>query len=340
MYENFFGTLGSSWMGNDEKLYRSMVEFEKWFVYGIEPAGQLLMNRSDRLFRLLPSIEDFVWTAIAGGASLSSAQAAETDCQMNISDKLVAHSHSIGRYLNLFPTEYYFSEAVMLLEHAVKELGPKVMQSDEDDAGPIFNQLVEKVVEAASHSDFQKRKRARERRSESMFAKSKDLIDKLLFEKKKIQVVQVDLGYAIDISADIQLPEAKSDFSKFLNLMRSRRVLSSNIGYLWTAGYATYRGFYFRMFIFFDDDIGYGTAALSHYVEDFWKSTITSGKGIAFPSDERVNPIMYAATGQIDLNDNLRYRNLMLAMRYLAIKEMHITIRNRDSMRVFGHSKF
>lgn len=338
MSKKFSVPLSESWGANDEALRRCVVDYEAVYASGIGPTGPLILGRSEHMFHILPRAEDFVRIAIGDESSMAEDRDLDQGCLIESMHELAAHCQSIDKYLKLFPSDYHFSEPLMLLEECAEYLGLLISGLDESSPEDRFNCLVETLVQRAAGNDFHQRMRTRECRSERMFSTAKKLVDDLLYEHKKIQVVQIELGYSTDVSSTVGLAEAKSDLKRFFNFLRSRQVLSSNLGYLWTAGYANHRGFYFRLFMFFEDDIGFGTAVLAHYLLEFWTDTITNGKGAAFPSDDRVNPILHAATGVLACDDNIMYRNMILALRYLAVKEMHLSMKNRDSSRVFGYS--
>lgn len=338
MSEKFIAPVSESWSASDEALLRCVVKYEPAFAEGIGPAGQLALDRSEHRLHILPKAEDFVRLAIRELPSLPTAHDLGDGCPTEGVNGLGAHRQSIDRYLILFPSAYHFSEPLMLLEECAQDLRDHFFGIAEVSSEERFNFLIEALRKRAADINFQKRMRARERRSAGMFSTSKNLVDGMLFAHKKIQVVQVDLGYSIDERRTIEMAEAKRDFSRFLNCLRSKRVLSSNIGYIWTAGHTSYRGFYFRLFMFFEEDVGFGTAALSQYVVDFWNKVVVKGSGFAFPSDDRVNPILNGATGVIAYDDKIMYRKTMLALRYLAVKEMHLSMKNRSSSRMFGYS--
>ncbi|WP_306552842.1 inovirus-type Gp2 protein [Acidovorax sp.] len=338
MSEKFSVPLNESWSASDETLHRCVFNYEAAYAEGMEPTGRLMLNRSEHLFHILPSVEDFVRLAICDQFPSSDERDLGHGSSIDSVSELAVHRQSIDRYLNIFPSDYSFSEPVMILEECAEDLREHFFGVDSVSSEDRFNFLIEALSKRAAEIKFHKRMRARECRSEGMFSTSKNLVDGLLYEHKKIQVVQVDLGYSTEMSSAIGLVEAKRDFAKFLNLLRNRQVLASNLGYIWTAGYANYRGFYFRLFMFFEEDIGFGTAVLAHYLLDFWTDTVTNGKGVAFPSDDRINPILHAATGVLACDDNIMYCKMMDALRYLAVKEMHLSMKNRGSSRVFGHS--
>lgn len=283
MSEKFSVPLAESWNASDEALHRCVFNYEAAYAEGIEPTGRLILNRSEHLFRILPSVDSFVRLAICDQFPSSDERVLGYGSSVDTVNELAAHRQSIDRYLNLFPSDYSFSEPVMLLEECAEYLRMHFLGVDEVDPEDRFNFLIEALPKRAADIDFHKRMRARECRSEGMFSTSKNLVDGLLYEHKRIQVVQVDLGYSTERSSATSLREAKRDFAKFLNLLRNKKVLASNLGYIWTAGYANYRGFYFRLFAFFDEDIGFGTAVLAHYLLDAWMDSITNGKGAAFP---------------------------------------------------------
>ncbi|RYH67304.1 MAG: inovirus Gp2 family protein [Alcaligenaceae bacterium] len=338
MSEKFIAPVTESWSASDEALLRCVAKYEPAFAQGIGPTGQLALNRSEHLLHILPNADDFVRLVIRDLPSLPTGQDLGDGCPTEGVNGLEAHRHSIDRYLILFPSAYHFSEPLMLLGECAQDLRDHFFGIAEVSSEERFNFLIETLQKRAADINFQKRTRARERRGAGIFSTSKSFVDGMLFTHKKIQVVQVDLGYSIDVSRSIELAEAKRDFGRFLNYLRNKRVLSSNIGYIWTAGHASYRGFYFRLFMFFEEDVGLGTAALSQYVVDFWMKVAAKGRGFAFPSDDRVNPILNGATGVLACDDKIMYRKMMLALRYLAVKEMHLSMKSRNSSRMFGHS--
>ena len=60
MSEKFSVPLNESWSASDETLHRCVFNYEAAYAEGMEPTGRLMLNRSEHLFHILPSVESFV----------------------------------------------------------------------------------------------------------------------------------------------------------------------------------------------------------------------------------------------------------------------------------------
>ena len=123
MSKKFSVPLNESWNASDETLQRCVFNYEAAYAVGMEPTGRLMLNRSEHLFRILPSVESFVRLVICDHFPSSVERDLGHGSSLDTVNELAAHRQSIDRYLNLFPSDNYsFSESVILLEECAEDL--------------------------------------------------------------------------------------------------------------------------------------------------------------------------------------------------------------------------
>lgn len=172
-------------------------------------------------------------------------------------------------------------------------------------------------------------------------------IDSLFDHYSRLLVIRVDFGYhsgnVIRSESDIisKYLEAKEDRKHFFNNVKSNNSLFEYlVGYVWKLEYGTDKGYHYHMLFLFDGSKVRQDETIAMRIGEYWKTTITNGRGIYYNCNAYKDQYEYLGIGMINYNDLALRDNLKQWVATYLIKADHYTkMLVPDNGRTFGRSE-
>ncbi len=160
-----------------------------------------------------------------------------------------------------------------------------------------------------------------------------------LFEKHaRLLVLRVDLSYKKEHAKNTTINDAKADMRHLLNNRRGKPSIFSNcVGHIWKAEQTPDKGVHFHTAFFYDGSKVEKDAHLASKIGNYWKNSITEGRGIAFNCNAKSAQYEKPGIGKInhfddEMRDNLRDEVLT----YLTKTDQSIDKSTSGNERCFG----
>lgn len=176
------------------------------------------------------------------------------------------------------------------------------------------------------------------RNSQRMAESTTTYIDQLLDIYSKVQVIRVDLGYQKEHAREASLEEINQDLTHLLNNRRTKpSVFENMIGYIAKREYTEKKGPHIHTIFIYDGQKVSKDAYKGDQIGEYWKTTITDGKGIFHNCNREKDKYAECALGMIDHTDDAKRTVLKeKAIAYLCKGEQSIDpIKQSGSERSF-----
>lgn len=176
------------------------------------------------------------------------------------------------------------------------------------------------------------------RNSQRMAESTTTYIDQLLDIYSKVQVIRVDLGYQKEHAREASLEEINQDLTHLLNNRRTKpSVFENMIGYIAKREYTEKKGPHIHTIFIYDGQKVSKDAYKGDQIGEYWKTTITDGKGIFHNCNREKDKYPECALGMIDHTDDAKRTVLKeKAIAYLYKREQSIDpIKQSGSERSF-----
>ncbi|MCY1222954.1 hypothetical protein D9M72_350630 [compost metagenome] len=151
------------------------------------------------------------------------------------------------------------------------------------------------------------------------------LVNTIFDAHPALQVVRLELGYAIPAWADIAT--AKRDMQNFWNRARGtsyESIFANLAGYTKKLEFTFSRGYYFHLILLFDEATSRSNDIRVAEVGGFWKK-VTQGRGDAFDCSLSPNEYHQAGIGIINRSDQAaRDQLLKYGIEYLTMKDQYL----------------
>ena len=201
-----------------------------------------------------------------------------------------------------------------------------------------FNTLIDLIRTKSKESAFVAKLKAQKdkvnRRLKSALGHIDDLIDK----RCKLLVLRVDFSYRKDLLDQITLDEAKNDLEHFLSNRRSKPSLFENMdGYIWKLEYGPDKGYHYHLVLFFNGSKHQNDYYLAKEIGEYWKHSITKGRGIYFNCNAKKNDYWHLGIGMVKRDDDEMILNLKhRVIGYLVKSDQYLMAKRLGNNRCFG----
>ena len=164
------------------------------------------------------------------------------------------------------------------------------------------------------------------RNSQRMTVSTTTYIDDLLDIYSKIQVVRVDLGYTKKHAREATLEEINQDLTHLLNNRRTKpSVFGNMVGYIAKREYTEKKGPHIHTVFIYDGQKVSKDAYKGDQIGEYWKTTITDGKGIYHNCNREKGKYSECALGMIEHTDEAKRAVLKeKAIAYLCKEEQSV----------------
>ena len=230
--------------------------------------------------------------------------------------------HSFNPYIELFIRNLQ-NKLMDVVEIDINKSYPTNIRYDGflNDVVDLFNGFIKSIKDEVASKPFKKKMSDYFRLSIENYKSLLDYIDGLFKQHSRLLVLRVDLHYHQNTNIPFMQKEeiykeycqVKADRKHFFANMRSNKLFKNMFGYVWKLEYADQKGFHYHMLFFYDGvkvkhDIYYAKR-----IGEYWKNTITNGRGLYFNCNAKKKDYKYLGIGMIDrrntdLRENLENR--------------------------------
>lgn len=246
-----------------------------------------------------------------------------------IGDYDPAYEYSVN--VSLF---YQTCQAMGLME--LPMLGKPAAWIGNKREGEIFNDLIARIRIQVRGPEVQAAKRKKYLYCKRNIASLRDYVDRLFSRHARLLVMRVDFGYGMQHSAHVSVEQAQRDMQKLLGNRRHNRLFQTMRGYVWKLEYANLKGFHFHVIFFFDASQSRQYAYLTDKIGEYWKTVITQGKGEFHNCCRDKKKYTFWAMGEVRNDDEVMRRNLLVALRYFAKRDLLLKSKALSNVRVMG----
>lgn len=147
-------------------------------------------------------------------------------------------------------------------------------------------------------------------------------VDALFDRYSKLQVLRVDLSYKKEYADKLTVEDVKQDLQHLLNNRRSKPSLFAEcVGHMWKIEATPDKGPHLHCALFYDGSRIEKDAHLASKVGDYWKNTITDGRGIAFNCNAKKAEYEKCGIGKISHTDEAKRNTLITDVLPYLVKE-------------------
>jgi Inovirus Gp2 len=197
-----------------------------------------------------------------------------------------------------------------------------------------LNAFIDSIRLEAKSQEFEKTIKKYQRQSNDNYKSLVKYINKLFDENIGMMVVRVDFGYKendpytkekqrkqnpydMEKERDAKCLQAQADRKHLFNDCRCNKIFKHMLGYAWKLEYGFIKGFHYHMFFFFDRSQVWDAEDKARSIGEYWKTTITKGRGLYHNCNADKGSYKYLGIGMINNDDfNLR-KDLEKASLYL-----------------------
>jgi hypothetical protein len=190
-------------------------------------------------------------------------------------------------------------------------------------AWEIFNDIVNEIKIETSSKKFKKKIYSQKEIFKKGFNSSRDYVNALFERHGRILVLRVDLSFSSKEPHKkhvVDLEEAQSYFSRFLNNRRSKALYRNSIGYIWRLEYGEKKGFHYHFFFFFNGSKSRKDEFLASRIGKHWEE-ITGGLGIYHNCNAHKQRYKNLAIGMISRDDIDQRKTIVNVLAYMHKEE-------------------
>ena len=188
---------------------------------------------------------------------------------------------------------------------------------DKRTGAELFSAVLADLRRRCCAPSVSEKMRSRRRVAEQNFNSCQAYLDTLFETYKRLLVLRLDFYYRPEFVHSIDLTDAQDDIARFLANRRSNRLFEGWVGYICKTEYGVAKGIHHHVVLIFD---GYKRNPLhqeflGRQLCEYWRSTITKGRGDAWHLNYESNLQTLArrghrGIGDICANDTLARHNL------------------------------
>ncbi len=217
----------------------------------------------------------------------------------------------------------------------------------------VLNKFIERIRTEGKSKEFKRIinnfKRQVDKNTKSVI----DYINHLFTINSRLLSLRLDFRYNKDNNSNSlmtkeevfqQYLKLKKDREQLFNVNKSNRLLEHMVGYVWKMEYTRLTGWHCHTIIFFDGSKVRRDCGLGMLIGEFWKKTITEGKGLYF----NCNDLKYKKSfeeqgtlgiGMINHDDHNLRKNLEKVAEYLTKPDYYARVVVKENGRTFGRGE-
>jgi len=201
----------------------------------------------------------------------------------------------------------------------------------------IYNNLLTLIRTTCGSKEFKAKSHTRVYNATRNFRSTKVYIDRLFKRYSRMMVMRLDLEYLKNHVSKLSVGDAQKDLKHFFNNMRSNKLFTPLLGYIWRREWGLERGIHFHVVFFYDGSLAHKDEYIASKIGDYWKNRITAGKGMHFNCNRnKLNRYKRLGIGMIHHADVQKREHLLEAVQYLTKKEIIFRPKDDGDFRAYG----
>lgn len=254
------------------------------------------------------------------------------------------------RYLNMFPQDamkvrtanpriaafqHLFTNADL---HA-RIYNGKIVGADAVTTAEMLNKLVQDYRFAMSQAGFKQACRKYQRASVKNLKGVMNYIRHLQERHSRLLVLRVDFSWADEHKADITADDARKHRQQFFRNMQKNPLFRHVLGTVWKLEYAPQRKFHYHMLFILNGNKAQQDGVIAHAFGEYWKHTITQGKGIYYNCNAHKARYKNCCLGKLERGDNSKDEGLLEALSYITKIDAFARLVLPGNARTFGRGE-
>lgn len=215
----------------------------------------------------------------------------------------------------------------------------KIVGADTVTTAEMLNKLVQDYRYAVSLAGFKQACRKYQRASVKNLKGVVNYIRHLQERHSRLLVLRVDLSWANEHKANITADDARKHRQQLLRNMQKNPLFRHVLGTVWKLEYAPQRKFHYHMLFLLNGNKAQQDGTIAHAFGEYWKNTITKGKGIYYNCNANKARYEDCCLGKLERGDNSKDKGLLQALRYITKIDACAQLVLPGNARTFGRGE-
>ena len=215
----------------------------------------------------------------------------------------------------------------------------KIVGADTVTTAEILNKLVQDYRFAVSQAGFKQACRKYQRASVKNLKGVKNYIRHLQERHSRLLILRVDLSWANEHKADITADDARKHRQQLFRNMQKNPLFRHVLGTVWKLEYAPQRKFHYHMLFILNGNKAQQDGVIAHAIGEYWKHTITKGKGIYYNCNAHKARYEHCCLGKLERGDNSKDKGLLQALSYITKIDACARLVLPGNARTFGRGE-
>ena len=254
------------------------------------------------------------------------------------------------RILSMIPKEYLqmrvFNPRIAVFQKLLNKVdlfgrvyNGKITNVDPVTTAETLNKLVQDYRSAVSESAYKQQCRKYKRASVKNLKGVLNYIRYLQSRYARLLVLRVDLSWASEYKLDIT-PDAARQYRQrlFLN-MKKNPLFRHVLGTVWKLEYGPQRKFHYHVLFFLNGKHAQQDANIARAFGEYWKKTITEGKGIYYNCNAHKERYEKCGLGKVQRDDTAAQEGLLEAVKYMTKIDACARLVLPGNARTFGRGE-
>lgn len=213
------------------------------------------------------------------------------------------------------------------------------MGADTVTTAEMLNKLVQDYRFAMSQAGFKQACRKYQRASVKNLKGVMNYIRHLQERHSRLLVLRVDLSWADEHKADITADDARKHRQQFFRNMQKNPLFRHVLGTVWKLEYAPQRKFHYHMLFILNGNKAQQDGVIAHAFGEYWKHTITKGKGIYYNCNANKERYEDCCLGKLKRGDGSKDKGLLQALSYITKIDACARLVLPGNARTFGRGE-
>ncbi|EKR4276252.1 inovirus-type Gp2 protein [Salmonella enterica] len=215
----------------------------------------------------------------------------------------------------------------------------KILPSDPITTAELLNRLTQGYRSAVRHADFKKASKKYKRASVQNLKGAWNYIRHLQSRYSRLLVLRVDLSWSNEHKSAITADMARKHRQQLFRNIQKNPLFRHVLGTVWKLEYAPQRKFHYHMLFILNGNKAQQDGVIAHAFGEYWKHTITKGKGIYYNCN--ANKALYeeCCLGKLKRGDNSKDKGLLQALSYITKIDACARLVLSGNARTFGRGE-
>ncbi|EOT7379077.1 TPA: inovirus-type Gp2 protein [Enterobacter cloacae] len=254
------------------------------------------------------------------------------------------------RYLNMLPQEAMkerianpriatFQRLFTSADLYTRVHNGKIVGADTVTTAEMLNKLVQDYRSAVSQAGFKQAYRKYQRASVKNLKGVMNYIGHLQECHSRLLVLRVDLSWANEHKTDITADEARKHRQQLFRNMKKNPMFRHVLGTVWKLEYGPQRKFHYHMLFILNGNKAQQDGVIAHAFGEYWKDTITKGKGIFYNCNANKMRYEDCGLGKLERGDSSKDKGLLKALSYITKIDACARLVLPGNARTFGRGE-